>query len=198
MDGGAYAKLVCEGDVHTFNMNSAGLNSRDQAKTYIYALNYGAGDAKLGKIIQKGAKEGKKLREQTMASFPAYAKLIEKIGANVRTSNTLVGLDKRVLPVRAAYAALNTLLQSAGAILCKEWVSSCYEHLITKYRYGWDGDFVILGWIHDEIQVAVRKGLEQEVSALLVQLAREAGAPFGFRVPLDGASKTGPDWSCTH
>ena len=199
MDGGEYGKLVCEGNVHTFNMQSAGLNSRDQAKTYIYALNYGAGDAKLGKIIQQGAKEGKRLREQTMKGFPAYAKLIEKIKANVNTSNTLVGLDKRVLPVRAAYAALNTLLQSAGAILCKEWVSSCYEHLIAKgFKYGWDGDFVILGWIHDEIQVAVRSGMEQEVQTLFVQLAREAGTPFGFRVPLDGASKTGPTWADTH
>lgn len=37
-DKGEYAKVVTEGDVHTTNMQAAGIESRDQAKRFIYAF----------------------------------------------------------------------------------------------------------------------------------------------------------------
>ena len=58
---------------HTANMKAAGLKTRDQAKTFIYALLYGAGNAKIGSIIGKGAQEGAALRRQFLANFPASA-----------------------------------------------------------------------------------------------------------------------------
>lgn len=50
-DGGAYAKVLLEGDIHTANQHAAGLETRDNAKTFIYAFLYGAGDEKLGSIV---------------------------------------------------------------------------------------------------------------------------------------------------
>src|SRR5690606_22039398 len=56
-DGGAYVEAVVNGrkedetDVHNVNKRAAGLNKRDSAKTFIYALIYGAGDYKLGEIV---------------------------------------------------------------------------------------------------------------------------------------------------
>ena len=50
-DNGEYGKKVIEEDIHTYNQNAAGLQTRAQAKTFIYAWLYGAGDAKIGSIV---------------------------------------------------------------------------------------------------------------------------------------------------
>ena len=42
-----FIEEVINGDIHTANMKMAGLNDRSQAKTFIYALCYGAGPAKI-------------------------------------------------------------------------------------------------------------------------------------------------------
>lgn len=49
-DDGAYVKTVLEGDVHTVNQQAAGLATRANAKTFIYAFLYGAGGWKIGII----------------------------------------------------------------------------------------------------------------------------------------------------
>ena len=74
-DRGEYAKIVTEGDVHTVNQKAAGLETRDQAKTMIYALLYGAGDHKMGEIIGGGAREGQQLKRKFFSSLPALARL---------------------------------------------------------------------------------------------------------------------------
>ena len=49
MNDEAYTNEILNGDIHTTNQKLAGLKSRDQAKTFIYALLYGAGDAEAWK-----------------------------------------------------------------------------------------------------------------------------------------------------
>lgn len=49
-DGGEYGRVLLEGDIHTVNQKAAGLATRAEAKTFIYAYLYGAGDEKLGSI----------------------------------------------------------------------------------------------------------------------------------------------------
>ena len=63
-DGGEYAKTVIEGDIHSLNQEAAGLETRDQAKTFIYAFLYGAGDAKIGEIVGGSAREGQMLKRK--------------------------------------------------------------------------------------------------------------------------------------
>src|SRR3546814_19764457 len=83
------------------------------------AFLYGAGDAKLGSIIGKGARAGAQLRARFLAKFPALAKLI-KAGKAAAKKGWLQGLDGRKIPVRSEHAALNSLLQSAGAVIRSE------------------------------------------------------------------------------
>ena len=60
MQDAEYIKVVTEGsskdgtDVHTVNQRAAGLATRDNAKTFIYAFLYGAGDSKIGSIRSIG------------------------------------------------------------------------------------------------------------------------------------------------
>lgn len=51
-DGGEYVLLVTTGDVHTANQKAAGLPTRSKAKTFIYGWLYGAGDEKIGTIVE--------------------------------------------------------------------------------------------------------------------------------------------------
>ena len=118
-DGGEYAKTVIEGDIHTLNQKAAGLETRDQAKTFIYAFLYGAGDAKIGEIVGGSAKEGQMLKRKFLSNLPALKRLQADVQQKVQRSNKLTGLDGRILPVRSPHAALNMLLQSAGAVCMK-------------------------------------------------------------------------------
>lgn len=67
-DGGAYARKILEGDIHWANAQALGLVAEGEkkdpenpyhmwarnkvAKRFIYALNYGAGDHKLGELVE--------------------------------------------------------------------------------------------------------------------------------------------------
>ncbi len=196
-DGGAYGKLLLEGDVHTANMEAAGLPGRQQAKVFVYAFLYGAGDAKIGSIVQAGAARGKKLKAQFLEKTPALKRLRDDVSRKAKKFGYLKGLDGGVLRVRHQHAALNTLLQSAGAIVMKKALVLLYDHLSTC---GWvfGRDYAFVANIHDEIQAVVRKELVAEYKVFAVQAIRDAGEHFKFRCPLDGDAKEGPNWASTH
>ena len=113
-DRGEYGKIVTEGDIHTANQQAAGLETRDQAKTFIYAFLYGAGDAKIGDIVGGTAREGQMLK-RVHPTYQTLKRLQQDIKRKVENGGTLMGLDGRILPIRSSHAALNMLLQSAGA-----------------------------------------------------------------------------------
>lgn len=198
-DGGKYAEILLGGDIHTENQKAAGLATRNQAKTFIYAFLYGAGDAKIGSITGGAASEGRKLKQKFLRSLPALGRLVEAVqGAAKR--GYLVGLDGRHIHVRSSHAALNTLLQGAGALVCKKWLVLLEEHLqAAGLKHGWDGDYAFCAWSHDECQIACRS---PEIAAAVRKMAEDcvlkAGEYFGFRCPTAGESKVGKTWADTH
>ena len=197
-DDGEYANEVLNGDVHTKNQNAAGLPTRDNAKTFIYGFLYGAGDAKIGSIVGKGSKEGKQLKEQFLAATPALANL-RKAVTKAAERGYLIGLDGRRLPIRSAHAALNTLLQSAGALISKRWWLECFIEAEKRgLKYGWDGDFTCLGYIHDELQWAVRTEKAQEFGEMVIKAAETAGVYYNFKCPIGAEFKIGRNWCDTH
>ena len=152
MNDEGYTNEVLNGDIHTANQLAAGIETRDMAKTFIYAFLYGAGDAKIGSIVGGTAKDGKRLKEKFLSNTPALAILRERVGVAAGRGYVL-GLDRRRVYVRSAHAALNTLLQSAGAIVMKK--ALC---LLNEYAILWGIDYNFIGNIHDEIQTEVRAG----------------------------------------
>lgn len=197
-DRGRYIGVVCEGDVHTTNQEAAGLTTRNQAKTFIYAFLYGAGNAKLGLIAGGGTSRGKLLKETFLKRTPGLKKLINYVKGAAK-KGWIKGLDKRRIPIRSDHAALNSRLQHVGAVICKQWICDLEDALLAKgLKHGWDGDFAFVGWVHDEVQIAVREGLQDVVAEIAVATARKAGEPFGFGCPLDGEAKVGLNWAETH
>jgi len=187
-----YTAQLLDGDIHTYNMNMAGLTDRSQAKTLIYAVCYGAGNAKIGTIVGGNAKDGEKLREKFFTNIPALGNLIERV-QKAAARGYLKGLDGRKLWVRSTHSALNTLLQSAGAIVMKKALTILNENATLSGI-----DFKFVGNIHDEIQTEVEWSQAEQFGVLARDAIIMAGQHFDMRCPLDGEYKIGLTWADTH
>jgi len=200
-DGGSYAKEILNGDVHTANQRAANLPSRDQAKTFIYAFIYGAGDAKLGSIVQPDSSEdrrrsiGKSLRSSFLAKVSGLGQLIGAVRSAARVDNTLIGIDGRKLHIRAQHVALNTLLQGAGAVIMKQAAINFWD------KVGLNSNEIVPALaIHDEYQCVVNSSEKRahHFGQVFVEAIKSAGEDYNFRCPLDGEYKVGKTWAQTH
>jgi len=194
-DGGAYGREILKGDIHTANQKAAGLETRNQAKTFIYGFLYGSGDEKTGQIIGKGAKEGKAIKKKFLDKTPALKKLREAVN-RAAERGWIKGLDGRRLPVRHAHAALNTLLQSAGAIICKRWYV-IMEDLFRANGYT-EEDVAIVAFVHDEVQLQVRKEIADDIGELILKAMKDTEIYYEFKCELDAEYKVGRNWADTH
>jgi hypothetical protein len=193
-DNGEYAEIVLHGDIHTANMNAAGLSERNQAKTFIYAFLYGAGNAKIGSIVGAGPKRGGDLKKSFLAATPALNQLIKGV-TKAAKRGWLKGLDGRILHIRHQHAALNTLLQSAGALVCKRWAVEMEMELRAR---GWKQHCQVVANIHDEHQYEVDEEYAERIGELSIECIKKAGDYFGIRMPLDGEANIGNNWKETH
>lgn len=198
-DGGKYGEVLLTGDIHTENQKAAGLATRPQAKTFIYAFLYGGGDGKIGSIVGGTADHGKRLKQKFLRSLPALGRLVDGVKQAAKRGH-LIGLDGRLVHVRSSHSALNTLLQSAGALVCKKWLVLLEDSLKSLgLKHGWDGDYAFCAWSHDEAQIACRNPeIAEVVAKTATDCVRLAGEHFNFRCPLAGESKVGSTWADTH
>ena len=192
MNDADYIEEVVNGDIHSTNQELAGLETRDQAKTFIYALVYGAGDSKIGSIINGDIKKGKALRERFLRNLPALKKLKERV-QQASNRGFLKGIDGRRIYVRSQHSALNTLLQGSGAIVMKQAMINLYE-LIKLNTF--DAKFVAN--IHDEWQLEVKESQSDCVGRVGVESIEKVTEQFNMRCNLTGQYKIGGDWSETH
>ena len=192
MNDEEYTKEILDGDIHTANQRAAGLDTRDSAKTFIYAFLYGAGDGKIGSIVGGNASDGKKLKSKFLDNTPALRELRGRVGHDSE-KGWLRGLDGRRLHIRSAHAALNVLLQSAGAIIMKQALT-----LLEKYATIYNIDYKFLLNVHDEFQVEVRADQADQFGRLAVDCIKRAGQDFNLNCPLDGEYKVGETWAETH
>ena len=187
-----YINEIINGDIHTANRKFAGLKSRDEAKTFIYALIYGAGDEKIGKIIKGNKSTGRELRERFLSSLPALKSLKQRVERAAR-KEYLKGLDGRKIYVRHRHASLNTLLQGGGAIVMKKAMCILQELIDLNTL---DAKFVAN--IHDEWQIQVKESQAECVGKFGIRSIETAGKHFNMRCPLTGEYKIGGSWSETH
>jgi DNA polymerase I-like protein with 3'-5' exonuclease and polymerase domains len=185
-------------------VDGANQTGRDLAKTWFYAFIYGAGNKKLGAILGETkpglqVKRGKVSRANFLRKLPALGALTEAVKEVVKERGYLIGLDGRRLHVRSEHGALNVVLQSAGALLCKLWVilieRKCRE---AGLKHGWDGDYAFCAWVHDEVQVAVREKHIETLTRICREAAVEAGEFFEFACPTEADASTGRTWAETH
>jgi len=190
MNDEEYTNEILNGDIHTTNQKLAGLESRNQAKTFIYALLYGAGDAKLGTVAGGGKSVGRNLRKSFISNLPSFKALKDRV-AGASAKGYLKALDGRKLYIRSEHSALNTLLQGAGAIVMKQALIILNDKIK-------DLDAHFVANVHDEWQIEVREDQADEVGKLGVEAIIEAGKVLELKCPLDGEYKIGDNWSETH
>ena len=192
MDDEEYTYEILSGDIHTANQKAAGLSTRDQAKTFIYAFLYGAGPSKIGQIAGGSYGDGLDLIEKFLSNTPALKALRQRI-EKCTDKGYLEGLDGRKLFIRSAHSSLNTLLQGAGAIVMKEAVvllDKALKELKLPHKF--------VANVHDEWQIEVPEWAGHAVGMQAVYAIREAGKTLGLNCPLDGEYKVGKTWADTH
>lgn len=193
MKDDAYTTEVVSGDIHTANQKAAGIETRNQAKTFIYAFLYGAGSAKIGSIVGGSSKEGQALITRFLRNTPRLRALREKVSRLYSQKAWLPGLDGRKLLVRSEHSALNTLLQGAGAIAMKQALVIFNKRLRQSQI-----DYKFVANVHDEWQVEVEENRADEVGKLGVQSITDAGVVLKMRCPLGGEYRVGNNWKETH
>ena len=186
-----YINEIVNGDVHTRNQHLFGVATRDLAKTVLYAGLYGASPTKLAAIVGGNSGDGVRLREG-FNKIPGYTSLVTKVD-RLSSKGWLPGLDGRRLVVRSQHAALNLLLQGAGAIIFKQWLLTMQQYLTDasiKYK--------LVASVHDEVQIETDGSRADEAGKLIVEAAVESGRILNFRCPVAAEYKVGNNWCDTH
>lgn len=209
-----YIRQILEGDIHWYNVqmlgwvpmgaemdpgNPAHVQHRDNAKTFIYAFLYGAGDAKIGSIVHGSGAVGKRLKARFLHSLPKLSRLIERVKAKAKTG-TLRAIDGGPLRMRRddrgkilVHKALNTLLQGSGSVVVKKATALAYGNMLEQQI---NAHMVI--HMHDEFQWEVINDEVVVASDVLANSFRDAGEFFDLKIPLRGDVKVGSNWAETH
>ena len=192
MNDKEYIDAIINGDIHTTNQSLAGLSTRDQAKTFIYAFIYGAGDEKLGAICGGSRNYGKAIKSRFLSRTPALANFRKRVD-KATGKGWLKGIDGRKLRIRNRHSALNTLIQGGGAIVMKKALI-LLEEQVSKHKL----KARPVANVHDEFQYEVLETQAEDFGNLAVDSIINAGKELGIRCPLNGEYKYGNNWQETH
>lgn len=213
----AYTDTVLNGDkdkgtdIHSVNMRAAGLDSRGNAKTFFYGFLFGAGDAKIGKIVRGTAEDGRRLKEQFLSGLPALGRLLETLQGEWRSNakkrmgkwgrpeyydGWFVGLDGRPIFCPSEHAVLVYCLQSDEAIHMSTAYVWLYKELTSKYK--WGEDFGIVTFYHDEYAIECREGIAEDIAKIAERCIKRAGEYLKIPCRHDGEAAIGNNWFEIH
>jgi len=192
-DGGAFGKELLEGDIHTKLAEIYGTD-RKNGKTVTYCMIYGGGNAKLGLAAgaskAKAVARGKDIRKAVMDGLTGFKELMDAVSSKAE-SGQLKGLDGRIIRIKKPHAALNYLLQSCGAVICKNWVVN-----MNGYFKGMDVQH--MAFVHDEVQLSIDPKDLEDVTKYLHQAKTDVQTKFNFRIALECEVVSGENWGATH
>lgn len=206
-DGGSFRHLIENDiDIHAVNQKIIKLEERVVAKRWLFALMYGGGDMKLGEIIDKSASDSEKehlggtSRARFIKGMKGYKDLNNKLIRSYNKTQSLETLDGRLVPVRNTYSALNSLLQSSGAIVAGTWCNYVVRLLEEKYglEYGYDKDYTVMIYSHDELQCAIKETHVDKMIEAYDTGAKLARVKLKFRLPIEVDVSVGNNWAETH
>lgn len=201
-DGGRYADIVDTGDPHTAHMRAIntvpGLEvDRTKTKTLGYGWLYGAGDEKLGRVVGRNAKVGRQIRNALRSKIEGMDPLLSALEMAVKKRGYLLSLDGRRVGIRKTHAALNTLLQSAGAVVMR-WFPVYLRDELAKAGVRWGRDYIPHLHVHDELQGSLRPDLTDVFRVSFENAFARTRDALGLRVPLRCEVKFGSNWAETH
>ena len=201
-----WQRELLEGDVHWKNTQAFGLvpmgtskedtqehkDARNLSKTLTYSVLYGAGATKVGMTVGGTAKQGAKLIDNFLNNTPSLKKLKAKVD-KLSAKGYVPALDGRKVWVRSEHAALNSLLQSAGAIIAKQWIVCLTDNLRAAKI-----DYKLLAFVHDEVCIETFGKDAEKVVDIVVKSAKQAGEILGLRCPVSAEGHIGKTWADVH
>ena len=195
-DGGKYADIILNGDIHAENAKKIGI-TRKQVKTVTYAFLYGAGDKKIGTSFDdslgeiESARKGKEIREAFVNAIEGLSSLLKDIERRAE-DGWIRGIDGRNLRVNKRHIALNYLLQGSAGVIAKKWMvlANSFATLKNKTHQ--------LAFIHDELQYETTPDYVEDLKFLLELTAKQAGEYYNLRIPIAAEAKSGINWAEVH
>lgn len=175
------------------------VGARGSAKNFIYGLLFGAGDAKLGILVNGGAKEGKEIRTKFLKGFPKLAILLDKLTEEYETNKKkhkegfIKGLDGRRVYVDSPHKLLNYLLQGAEAIYMK-YVMVYADKLLAKNNVSTK----LLVFMHDELNYSVKPEDLDKASKILAHSFEKVGDALPIGCKMASTPKVGKNWYEIH
>lgn len=195
MDDKEYIDQILNGDIHSYNQHKAGLPTRDQAKTFCYAVLYGAGSTKVGSIIGGGSKEGKVLMDNFFTSIPKLGDLSVKVKKFAEKYGWLPSIDGRKIYIRRfegkilVHTALNALLQANGSIVTKRAMVIAHDKIKELNLVGRQTVYY-----HDEYLWETLPEHADLLGRTLIDSMKEAGEYYKLNIPISGEFAVGNDW----
>ena len=194
-DGGRYAKILLEQDIHQVNAEKIGI-SRRQVKTITYCFLYGGGNQKLGLSydnmlpLEAAKKKGAEIRRAYMDAIPGLEKLVEDT-KRVAGGGSIRAIDKRQIIVDKEHKALNCLLQASAAVIAKRWLLLTHQNIgqTVHERYA---------FVHDEQVLGAPVPNAQFIADVCKLSALQAGEYYNIRLPIEADAQIGDNWAQVH
>jgi len=200
-DGGRYADILLNGDIHQENADKIGI-SRRLVKTVTYAFLYGAGDQKIGlsydpQLPPNEAKaKGREIRQAYLDAIPGLEKLVDAT-KKAADRGYIRSIDGRRIVVASPHKALNMLLQSSAGCVAKRWLVLANDNFPTI-----DNEYLShthqLAFIHDELQFECLPLYAEDLKQHLEMCAALAGEYYELRIPIAAEGKIGSTWADVH
>ena len=194
-DGGRYADILLNDDIHQVNADKIGITRR-QVKTVTYAFLYGAGNEKIGMSYdnslqpKEARKKGSEIRAAYVAAIPGLSDLLAAV-TDKAANGYLLACDGRRVLVDSPHKGLNYLLQCSAGIIAKRWMVIANDQLQSFHTKQ-------LAFIHDELQYECNPKYTEEVKQQLENSAVNAGVYYKLRCPIAAEAKSGNNWSEVH
>ena len=167
-DNGAYAELI-KGDAHSTNAAAytvaAGREvSRGEGKGITYATLYGAGAAKIAKMLGVSKEKGQAVIDAFWDSNQGLKAVKEYVeGYWERSGKKYIrGIDGRKIYTRSKSSLVNALFQSCGSLIM--FLSGLFMYDALKREGLIDKGVVRLAFVHDEYQYEVPNDLIETYS----------------------------------
>ena len=195
-DGGKYADIILNGDIHQENADKIGI-TRKQVKTVTYAFLYGAGDKKIGTSFDgslgeiESARKGKEIRKAYVDAIEGLSDLLTAV-KRAAERGYVRGLDGRHIGVDKRHKALNYLIQGSAATLAKYWM------VLANYAASPHNHTHQLAFVHDELQYETTPDYAEDLKFLLELTAKQAGEHYKLRIPIAAEAKSGSNWAEVH
>ena len=194
-DGGRYAKILLEQDIHQVNADKIGI-SRRQVKTITYCFLYGGGNQKLGLSYdnmlspEAAKKKGAEIRRAYLDAVEGLEDLVNAT-RRVAEGGSIRAIDKRQIIVDKEHKALNCLLQGSAAVIAKRWLLLTHQNLghLTHERYA---------FVHDEQVLGAPAENAEEVANVCKLSALLAGEYYNIRLPIEADAQVGDNWAEVH